>query len=159
MCWIPAHKGLFGNDLADDIAKQGAKSSDDECRVEVPIPGATIKLRIRNYVFKLWTNEWQQTQVAKHTKAFYLSPNPSKAKYVYKLARLELGRFIRLISGHNNLNYFQTRIGLANSEQCRFCDTEEETFLHLLYDCPRFWMTRREMFADRLPGAEICSGQ
>ena len=52
------------------------------------------------------------TDIAKHEKHFYFAPNPQKAKYVIKLAHLELGHFIRLISGHSNLNYFQTRIEL-----------------------------------------------
>ena len=80
-----------------------------------------------------------------------LSPNHIKAKYVYKLARLELGRFVRLVTGHNNLNHFQSRIGLWHSRSCRFCGHDEETFLHLLHDCPCFYQARTDTFCDRLP--------
>ena len=43
-------------------------------------------------------------RTANHSRSFYGGPNPSKAKFVdYKLARHELGRCIRIITGHNNL--------------------------------------------------------
>ena len=119
------------------------------------MPQATIKRSIRDYVFRLWTKEWHASPMVTHSKAFYYSPNPCKAKYVYKLARLELGRFIRIITGHNNFNYFQTRIGLYNSSVCRFCDHPKETFLHILHDCPSFWQLRRDCFHDSQPSSDM----
>ena len=74
---------------------------------------------------------------------------------MYKLARLELGRFVRLVTGHNNLNWFQNRIGLWHSAECRFCGHNEETFVHLITECPSFWQTRRELFLDRTPQADM----
>ena len=70
---------------------------------------------------------------------------------MYKLARLELGRFVRIITGHNNLNYFQHRIGLWGTRTCRFCNIDDETFIHLTNDCPRWWQTSRDLFCDKLP--------
>ena len=87
-------------------------------------------------MYEKWTQQWQASISAQHSKYFYFSPNKSKARYVYKLARLELGRFIRIIIGYNNLNAFQFKLGLATSPACRFCNSEHETFLHLATDCP-----------------------
>ena len=55
------------------------------------------------------------------------------------------------MTGHNNLNYFQTRIGLWGNRTCRFCEERDETFWHLLIDCPRFRQARLDIFGDQLP--------
>ena len=121
----------------------------------VPIPAAALKLQIRNFILHLWTKEWQSSPGAQHTIHFYYIPNPHKAKYVYKLARLELGRLIRLVTGHNNLNGFQYRIGLGPTSCCRFCGDDTESFLHVLHSCPCFWQSRRDIFIDQQPSSNM----
>ena len=155
LCWIPAHKGLQGNERADTLAKLGGKLPLDNRTPHTAIPHALIKASIRESTYKQWQQEWASSGMATHTKFFYYCANPSKAKFVYKLARLELGRFVRLITGHNNLNYFQHRIGLWGSHVCRFCQEDKETFTHLVTDCPRLWKERRDTFLDRLPGSDM----
>ena len=68
-----------------------------------------------------------------------------------KLARLELGRFVRIITGHNNLSFFQNKLGLINSATCRFCGDGPETITHLLNGCPRFTTARSDIFLDKVP--------
>ena len=55
-------------------------------------------------------------------------------------------RLIELITGQNNLNYIQSKIfpGII-SELCRFCEEEDETFEHLINECPCFNTYRREI--------------
>ena len=147
--WIPAHRGLFGNERADSLAKLGTISPDQP--LWIGKPPACIKSEIKNIVTRTWTAEWTSNPQATHTKHFYSGPDPQKAKYVYKLARLELGRFVRLITGHNNLNYFQHRLGLWGESSCRFCHEANETFLHLVTSCPRWHQTRIDFFLDKTP--------
>ena len=106
-------------------------------------------------MYQSWTREWLGTSQAQASKYFYFSPNRHKARYAYKLARLELGRFVRIITGHNNLNYFQTRIGLWGCKTCRFCLQADETFVHLLTVCPPFRQAREDIFQDVLPNNEM----
>ena len=55
-------------------------------------------------------------------------------------------RLVELISGQNNLNYIQSKIYPHDvSELCRFCEEEEETFEHLLNECPCFIEDRRDL--------------
>ena len=81
-------------------------------------------------------------------KQFYAAPDRNKAKYVIKLNRIELSRFIKLISGHNGLFYFKHQIDKEINSICRFCLMEEETFFHLATSCPKFWQSRRDIFLD-----------
>ena len=50
------------------------------------------------------------------------------------------------LTGQNNLNYVQSKIhpGII-SELCRFCEEEDETFAHLLNECPCFLAARRDI--------------
>ena len=151
LVWIPAHRGFFGNTQVDDLAKKGAESCDPTKTLQIEKSPATFKAELLQFTYHKWAQEWRENPKAAATKHFYYSPNRPKARFVYKLARLELGRFVRIITGHNNLNYFQTRIGLWGDRRCRFCHERDETFLHLLLDCPRFLQARIDTFQDKLP--------
>ena len=144
--WIPAHKGHQGNERADALAKAGALSKKEEDGYSVPKSSTAIKNDIKAATLRDWTSTWMNQTTANHTRSFYRGPNPSKARYVYKLARLELGRFVRLITGHNNLNFFQTKIRLWHDPLCRFCGQGNETISHLLGSCPCFYNIRCDIF-------------
>ena len=58
LCWIPAHKGYFGNTTADDVAKRGAGEEDPSKKLKVHCPAATMKFNIKNYVYASWSKEW-----------------------------------------------------------------------------------------------------
>ena len=151
--WIPAHKGHLGNETADSLAKAGSELA--TVSIQTPKPHRTVISSITNYVYQAWTNEWRAYSGAQHTKYFYSAPSPQKARYVYKLARLELGRFARLITGHNNLNGFQTKIGLWNQDRCRLCLEESESYIHFATSCPRLRSRRTDLFGDTLPDSDM----
>ena len=144
--WIPAHKGHRGNERADWLAKAGANSDDESRLVPSFKSTAAIKSEIKEAVTSEWTKEWTMSTQAAHSKTFYSGPDHNKAKRVYGLARLELGRFVRIISGHNNLNFFQEKIGLWHNPLCRFCGEGQETITHLISYCPPLTQPARELF-------------
>ena len=58
---------------------------------------------------------------------------------------MELSRYIRIVTGHNNLFYHRHNIDpLNNNDICRFCLEESETFIHFFTDCPALWRERRD---------------
>ena len=84
------------------------------------------------------------------TKQFYSRPCKIKAKTVYRLNRMELSRFVRIIVGHNSLFYFRSRIDGDINPQCRFCLEEDETFFHFVTTCPRLRETRIDFWLDEI---------
>ena len=67
-----------------------------------------------------------------------------------KLNRKKLGRFIRIISGHNSLFYFRSKVDHEVSPTCRLCLEADETFFHLATECPRLFQAQRDKFLDHL---------
>lgn len=56
--------------------------------------------------------------------------------------KLQLGRYIRAVTGHNNLLYHLHNIDNDISPICRFCLEDNEEFRHLIFDCPALWFER-----------------
>ena len=50
----------------------------------------------------------------------------------------------RAITGHNFLAKHQNRIGEAVAPECRLCEEDFETFIHLVTNCPRLRLSRLE---------------
>ena len=61
--------------------------------------------------------------------------------------RLQLGRYIRAVTGHNNLLYHLHNIDPLTSPTCRFCLDGREEFNHLANDCPALWFERQTISA------------
>ena len=72
---------------------------------------------------------------------FYPSPSKPKAREVMKLTRKQTTLYVELITGQNNLNYVQSKMKEISPE-CRFCEEEDETFPHILNECPVFRQRR-----------------
>ena len=149
--WIPAHKGHVGNERADVLAKEGAATDEDGRVVNIGQPSASVKMQIRQAIYSSWTAEWTNSSQANHARSFYMGPDANKAKYVYKLARLELGRFIRIITGHNNLSFFQAKLGYRSTDMCSLCKEGQETITHLMNDCPKLFKQRWDILAGERP--------
>ena len=70
-------------------------------------------------------------------------------KEILKLSRSQMRRLLELITGQNNLNYVQSKIYPGQvSDLCQFCE-EEETFAHILNECPCFIIARREILKNK----------
>ena len=70
-------------------------------------------------------------------------------------SRMQLGRFIRIITGHNNLLYHRSNTNPDIDQTCRFCDETRETFIHLFSDCPMFWRQQQEASSGLQPGEPL----
>ena len=100
--------------------------------------------------YKQWTTEWQQLPTCRMTKIFFPKPDKNKTKKLLKHGRAYLHRLIECATGHNNLNYLQSKIYPEDvSELCRFCEEEPETFDHLLNECPCFQQARFDILQNQ----------
>ena len=78
-------------------------------------------------------------------------------KYVYTLTNIVKYRVFQYRLAQRSLvtNYLLEKWGIVNSNECSFCNTAEETVIHLLYGCPvvcELWKKIVEYVAQRFNG-------
>ena len=115
----------------------------------IPSP-SVFKSPLWNYIYDIWHQEWQLHPHCRMSKNFLPKPSKAKSRVLLHLSRGQMRRLIELITGHSNLNYVQSKIEPLNiSPLCRFCKEEDETFAHLLNECPCFLSYRRDLLENR----------
>ena len=146
--WIAAHKGLWGNEKADELAKLGTSSEDVR---SIPIPQSYIKTQINNRVKLLDQQAWNSDKHP-HTDS---SIGGCKSEDIKKQINSTLinnrdnyRTALHLITGHCALNKYLHRINRSNTNLCPLCDLAEETVSHFLGQCPATAELRNEYLAD-----------
>jgi ribonuclease HI len=137
--WVKAHVGNTGNELADSLAKKGAEKTEVDI-LDTPTPFSSIKQLIKDQTFVLWDDEWSQYKAGRQSRFFYPNTHNSRLTDTLSLSRARLGKFIRIITGHNALAYHRHNVDEENNDPyCNFCLTSEyETSIHLFTTCPAF---------------------
>ena len=154
LAWIKAHVGYEGNELADDAAKQGALDPIITDQIKLPTTKTEIKNAIKTFTYQTWKRRWEADPAYKHSKHFISGPNSNFAKKVLKHPRSSLKQIVEIITGHNNLSYFQNKLDDNVNPSCRLCGDENETIVHWLTTCPRLPTWRNETLEKQKVGGE-----
>ena len=103
---------------------------------------------IRDRIYAEWEHKWANDNAYRMTKIFDPQPNSNKSKGKLKLKRNKIKTLIEIIRGQNNLNYMNKKV-FGSDDLCRFCEEEEETFDHLLNECPCFYLGRVDLLQNQ----------
>ena len=95
LVWIKAHVGHEGNEVADEMAKQGTTSNNN---IKVGIPLCETKRLVEEFIRGEWDKEWNSYKEGKHSKEFLLGNDKIKAKKLLELNRWDLSRYVGLIT-------------------------------------------------------------
>lgn len=133
LIWIPAHVGISGNEVADQLAKEAARSQNTIITIPATVP--EIKSKLLLYILNIWQSLWDITECG----LFYKTLVPEVS---YSIPFLHSNRALettltRLRVNHNCLNYNTYRIGLRDSPLCDLC-LQSETVEHFLLYCHKF---------------------
>ena len=134
--WVKAHVGIYGNELADRLAKAAACST--EMVTFDRTPKSTFYSEFEEEATQKWQNEWVNTTKAAVTKQFF--PN------VRERIKLNINvnpNFTAMVTGHGKTRAYLHRFKLAESATCP-CNKEDQTVDHLLNKCALI-QTQREL--------------
>ena len=118
---------------------------------QTPIPWQVAKNKIELYTTAKWKQKWLNEPHYKHTKLFYDSPNKNKSKYILKMGTHMLSTWIKSITGHNNLAYFQSQLNPEIDPTCRLCLQDNETLHHLITDCEATTSLQMDIMENQIP--------
>ena len=161
--WIPGHRGYDGNEIADQLAKNGANIQIDKS-AKPPIPQAVLRLKIIEYYDKIRLTRWKNTPLSDQSKTLLnailtaADYNLNKVSDIITTLNIEDIKILtKIITGKNCLNYHLENIGYEITKDCNYCspedhlkihlvDYEEETASHILCECPAFSKLRQELY-------------
>ena len=72
-----------------------------------------------------------------------------------RLNKTQLRNLIEAITGHCLLNKHLSHWKEIESTKCRLCEEDDETYLHLINECPAMELERRQIFEPPYNNADI----
>jgi len=131
LVWIPAHVGLIGNEIADQLAKSALQHSNIDLNIK--FEARELYSMVDNYVLKCWQSEWASSQ----STVAYRSWHKSVSKLIKHSENNRQNQVLitRLRLGACGLNHHLCRIGCHDNGCCTSCNVPE-TVEHFLLDCP-----------------------
>ena len=128
--WIPSHKGIIGNNIVDQVAKN-ACSYETFTQVQLEYHDASKLISERLYSTRI--NHWDQI---KHGLHFYNAvPNIKQYEWVSLNNRKLDVLLARFRCGCVDLNEFLFNIKQRDSPYCDHCTNERETVEHYVLQC------------------------
>ena len=138
--WIPSHKKIKGNEIADKAAQQGHSLNQiTDLTLDRKTKAKESKKKIEN----MWENTLKEEY--KNTNYGKLNLHEKVNKFLRDKQRKIDTTITRIKIGHTRLNGHLHRMKMVDSNLCRICQTEEETIKHVLFQCPRHYSLQQEM--------------
>jgi hypothetical protein len=127
-CWVKAHAGIQGNELADTLTKEAATNADiTECYNK--IPKSVVKSKLDVISVEKWQREWDQTTKGKITKEYF----PAVAERLSMKINIT-HNLTTMVTGHGNIKSYLYCFKIIETSTCP-CGNKDQTIDHLLFEC------------------------
>ena len=134
--WVPGHKDIMGNELAEQQAKVAAHEmlvSKEPCGIPVDKKEAITELK--HQMAEKWKLKFMLSEKMDRIQETFLEVGKRICKG--ERDRKSFSALNQLLCGHSTLNGHMSKINANVSELCSTCKVPE-TVEHYLYDCDNY---------------------
>lgn len=148
-CWVPAHIGVKGNEIADHIAKDTIGK--EHIDIHIPLGKGEAKALIKTEIMKRWQKEWETEPKGRQ---FFHVQSHVWGKRITSMGfnRHEEVVYTRLRLGHTGLNATLHILGKSDG-LCQECRVKEDVE-HVLFQCSKY-STQRQKWLELEAGSDI----
>jgi ribonuclease HI len=126
--WVKAHNGNHRNELADQLAKEAACSSEvDIAYIKIPKSAVTSELKEKGV--QEWQREWDASTKGELTKTFF----PTVKDRISKRLQMSIN-LSTIVTGHGKLRSYFHRFKIIYDLTC-LCKKSPQTADYLLWEC------------------------
>lgn len=122
----------------------GEEEGQEEERKEVTDPRERARLRKRvrkserEMTLQGWQERWSTTTKGEWTRRFI----PNLVRWTNRKHGELTYRLTQALTGHGAYNAYLHKMGILDSPACDHCEENEDTAVHTLFGCPRWWKER-----------------
>jgi hypothetical protein len=120
------------------LAQRGAALPSTTPGPVVPVSFKQLNSLIDSAVERRWQRRWDGTapKAPRLSHDFWPVISRSRSSELLLYNRTEYSSAVRIMSGHNNMNWFRFKAKEVDTEECRLCLDGDEASDHLFQTCP-----------------------
>jgi ribonuclease HI len=127
--WVKAHDNIYGNELADHLAKLAA--SDDTLDISYSkVPKSAVNSELEESGLLKWQRDWDYSSKGALTKSFFPNIKDRLTKRLNMCLNLST-----IVTGHGKLKAYLHRFKIIDNPMCP-CKMNPQTTDHLIRECP-----------------------